>query len=71
MAQVDGGNGHSGKRSNDLHFGLGRSVASGDSVRVEVRWRDGHGEPHADTLYLRPGWHVLLLGASTRVARKS
>jgi hypothetical protein len=63
-AQVDGGNGHSGKRSNDLHFGLGRLGAT-DSVRVELKWRDVRGAPHAASVFLRPGWHVLLLGTSS------
>ena len=38
-AQVDGGNGHSGKRSFDLHFGLGRTE-SATPLRVELSWRD-------------------------------
>lgn len=38
--QVDGGNGHSGKRSPDLHFGLG---ALGDTriTSIEFEWRAG------------------------------
>ena len=35
--QVDGGNGHTGKRSPDLHFGLGDQTRP---VRVDIRWRD-------------------------------
>ncbi len=37
MSQVDGGNGHSGKRGADLHFGLG-PVAPGTGAEVTVRW---------------------------------
>jgi hypothetical protein len=59
VAQVDGGNGHSGKRSPDLHFGLGRQH---DPVTVELRWRDGGGVPHHLNLRLAPGWHTVLLG---------
>jgi hypothetical protein len=60
-AQVDGGSGHSGKRSPDLHFGLGQ--APGDaSLRVEVRWRDPDGRVRRESLSLTPGWHTVLLG---------
>ena len=60
VAQIDGGNGHSGKRSQDLHFGLGALGAS-DSVLVELRWRSSRGVPRAASLHLRPGWHVVPL----------
>lgn len=39
-AEVDGGNGHSGKRSPDIHFGLGR-VLDGTTADVVARWRVG------------------------------
>jgi hypothetical protein len=68
-AQVDGGNGHSGKRSNDLHFGLG-PLAATDSVRLDLRWRDGHGAPRSRVLYLRPGWHVITLDEFSAEARR-
>ena len=61
VAQVDGGNGHSGKRSADLHFGLGR-LAAGTALRVELRWRGADGRRYAETLQLTPGWHTVLLG---------
>jgi hypothetical protein len=61
VAQVDGGNGHSGKRSNDLHFGLG-TLPAGARLRVEVHWRDRNGSVHAQTLQLTPGWHTVILG---------
>ena len=41
-AQVDGGNGHSGKRSFDLHFGLGQTGAD-RTLAVELTWRDPAG----------------------------
>jgi len=59
-AQVDGGNGHSGKRSPDLHFGLGK-IARDTPLRVDVRWRDGAGTAHQETLRLAPGRHTILL----------
>ena len=37
-SEVDGGNGHSGKRSPDIHFGLG-SVAPGTSAELVITWR--------------------------------
>lgn len=57
--QVDGGNGHSGKRSPDLHFGLGDSQGS---VKVGIRWRDQHGEARQQFLDLKPGRYTVLLG---------
>ncbi|HEV7990866.1 MAG TPA: CRTAC1 family protein [Gemmatimonadaceae bacterium] len=68
IAQVDGGNGHSGKRSQDLHFGLG-TLGTHDSVRVDLRWRDVHGTARADSMFLRPGWHVVLLDSSALEVR--
>jgi hypothetical protein len=61
--QVDGGNGHSGKRSADLHFGLG-TRPSVETVHVELRWRDVNGSVQRHTLKLRPGWHTVLLGTN-------
>jgi hypothetical protein len=63
VAQVDGGNGHSGKRSPDLHFGLG-GVPPGAAVRVDLRWRDGDGRVRAETITLPPGWQTVRLGWS-------
>jgi len=53
--------GHSGKRSPDLHFGLGR-VTAGERIRVDLRWRDPGGAVRSEVLALRPGWHTVLLG---------
>jgi hypothetical protein len=61
IAQVDGGNGHSGKRSPELHFGLGSIV---DPVDVELAWRDSTGQPHRQSLRLGSGWHTILLGST-------
>jgi hypothetical protein len=70
-AAVDGGTGHSGKRSPDLHFGLGL-LANNDRVRVDLRWRDSAGGVRVRTLFLRPGWHTVLLGeASDRETRSN
>jgi hypothetical protein len=59
--QVEGGNGHSGKGSPELHFGLASHPRS-EPVRVDLRWRDPGGVPHAETLQLSPGWHTVVLG---------
>ncbi len=59
-AQVDGGNGHSGKRSPDLHFGLGH-LSPNTRLKVEVRWRDADGSKRQETLQMEPGWHTVLL----------
>ena len=56
--QVDGGNGHSGKRSPELHFGLGTSQGI---VKVEIRWRDQQGQVHQQFLDLQPGRYTVLL----------
>jgi hypothetical protein len=61
VAQVDGGNGHSGKRSPDLHFGLGH-VPSDTQVQVDLQWRDPDGQAHQQTLSLPAGWHTVKLG---------
>jgi len=63
MAQVDGGNGHSGRRSPELHFGLGQ-VAADARLSVAIRWRDVAGQVHSRTVELSPGCHTILLGSA-------
>lgn len=63
VAQVDGGNGHSGKSSPEIHFGLGNLPASA-TVAVDLRWRDANGNKHQETLQLIPGLHTVLLGST-------
>jgi hypothetical protein len=60
-AQVDGGNGMSGKRAPQLHFGLG-DIAADQALKVEIRWRDTRGQLHVRMQMLRPGWHTVVLG---------
>jgi hypothetical protein len=57
--QVDGGNGHSGKRSPDLHFGLGQIEGP---VGVRIDWRDPQGHVRQEFLSLKPGWYTVLMG---------
>ncbi|MBN8248344.1 MAG: CRTAC1 family protein [Verrucomicrobia bacterium] len=60
VAQVDGGSGHSGRRSPELHFGLG--AGSGlDPVRVDLLWRDSTGAVRESRQDLVPGWHTIQL----------
>lgn len=61
VAQVDGGNGHSGKRSPEIHFGLG-TVPDNTPISVTVMWRDAQGQRQEATLTLTPGWHTIVLG---------
>lgn len=62
VQQVDGGNGHSGKRSPDLQFGLGQ-LTGNDRVTVQLRWRDARAVLQQETLQLSPGgWYTILLG---------
>lgn len=68
VGQVDGGSGHSGKRSPELHFGLGATPADAQ-LRVEVRWRDLEGKPQSQALQLKPGQHTLLLGSTVTKER--
>jgi hypothetical protein len=60
LATVDGGNGHSGKSSPDIHFGLGR-VRSDVNIAIELHWRDPGGRQHRERRAFTPGWHTVLL----------
>jgi hypothetical protein len=68
VAQTDGGNGHSGKRSPDLLFGLG-TLPHDILITVLVHWRDQHGKVQSTTLNLSPGWYTILLGPPTTKAQ--
>jgi enediyne biosynthesis protein E4 len=60
IGAVDGGSGHSGKRSSEVHLGLGAEGAG--PVAVHVTWRDRSGQVHDKDIQLTPGRHALLLG---------
>jgi hypothetical protein len=66
VAQVDGGTGHSGRRSPDIHFGLGRLEQTA-KVEVELNWRDINGHVQGAMIKLNPGWHTVLLGKTAAV----
>jgi hypothetical protein len=59
VKEVDGGNGHSGKSSPDVHFGLG--VVDQRPLHVAFDWRDRHGIVHHQDTNLMPGWHTVQL----------
>ncbi len=58
--QVDGGSGHSGKRSPEIHFGLG-TIPDDTILSIHIRWRDKHGAVGEKHTRLRPGRHLLRL----------
>lgn len=58
IGQLDGGGGHAGYRSFDVHFGLG---AYHGPVTVHLQWRDTNGQPHQQTEQFTPGVHTLML----------
>ena len=61
VGQVDGGSGHSGRRSPEVHLGLGK-LSQDTVLEVALTWRDIHGQFQQTTLKLAPGWHSVLLG---------
>jgi hypothetical protein len=60
-SQVDGGSGHSGKRSPDVHLGLG-TLPLDTALPVALKWRDGNGTIRETVLQLTAGWHTVVLG---------
>jgi enediyne biosynthesis protein E4 len=62
IGRVDGGSGHSGKRSHEVHIGLGDGVDG--PVQVRLCWRDRTGQTHEQELQLTTGWHSLQLGST-------
>ncbi|MDG4793432.1 CRTAC1 family protein [Micromonospora sp. WMMD1082] len=69
IAQLDGGSGHSGKRSFEVFFGLG--AAGSQPVSAEICWRDYSGAVHVQTLDLTAGWHDLMLTNEVRKVQAS
>lgn len=61
VGQVDGGSGHSGKRSHEIHFGLG-NVSDDAKIPIDLRWRALNGRICITRLTLTPGWHTVQLG---------
>ena len=59
VQQVDGGNGHSGRRVPELLFGLGPDPHR--PVKVDLRWRDAVGTVHQQRIELDAGRHTVWL----------
>src|ERR1043166_1275959 len=67
VGQIDGGTGHSGRRSPEIHFGLG-AVDPSKALEVEIKWRDREGKIHTSTQELAPGWHSIRLQSGNSLA---
>jgi len=65
--RVDGGSGHSGKRSHDVNIGLGNVNGP---VQVHLAWRDTSGQVHQQDLQLTPGRHCIELGSQAKEVAK-
>ena len=63
VSQLDGGSGHAGYRSFDVHFGLG---SFSGAATVNLQWRDTSGALHQQQLQLTPGVHSLVLSDTAR-----
>lgn len=59
LTQVDGGIGHSGKRSNEIHVGLGEIKT--DNLKGLLSWRDLNGKMHSKNIQLAKGWQTIIL----------
>lgn len=66
VSHVDGGSGHSGRRSPEVHFGLG-SAEKSKPVTVQIKWRASTGAIRMSELPLKPGWHTVRLVATDAV----
>jgi hypothetical protein len=70
IGQIDGGNGHSGVRAPELHFGLGNLPADA-ALDTAIRWRDRSGNVREEKTELNPGWHAILLGEQELTTKNS
>jgi hypothetical protein len=61
VQRVDGGSGHGGKRSSEVHIGLGDAQGP---VQVMLCWRDRQGDTHEQKLELSQGKHSFVLGGT-------
>lgn len=64
IGRVDGSSGHSGRRTTDVHIGLGQNVTG--PVKVRLQWRDRSGQAHEQNLQLTPGRHAIELGRQAK-----
>ncbi|WP_020670843.1 CRTAC1 family protein [Amycolatopsis nigrescens] len=64
IGRVDGSSGHSGRRSHEVHIGLGEDVTG--PLQVNLQWRDSSGQPRQQDITTSTGWHSYQLGAQAR-----
>lgn len=57
---VDGGNGHSGRNSQEMHFSF-ESEEIQDAYEVELEWRKSDGTISKSCIRLKSGWHTVFL----------
>jgi ASPIC and UnbV len=71
VGQVDGGNGHSGRRAPEVHFGLGK-ITQWEELAVELHWRGEQGlhrsEPTPPPPYRLGSSSVMTLSSQVRDA---
>jgi hypothetical protein len=65
VSQLDGGSGHGGFRSFEVHVGLGSYMGP---ATVNLQWRDVNGQLHQQTQKLTPGVHSLVLANTAQEA---
>ncbi|HTL56343.1 MAG TPA: CRTAC1 family protein [Candidatus Limnocylindrales bacterium] len=70
VAQVDGGTGHSGRRSPEIHFGLGQWDQA-KPLLVQLKWRNRQGQLAEATQQLVPGWHHITLGDTSVISDRT
>ncbi len=57
---VDGGNGHSGKNSNEIFFGLGKNPEN-QKLKTTIQWKDSKGLARNETIEITSGMHTIIL----------
>lgn len=57
---VDGGNGHSGRNSPEIHFSFEKNTIE-DIDHIELEWRRSNGTISRTVTRLTPGWHTIYL----------
>ena len=60
VGYVNGGNGHSGVDSNEIHFGLG-NIKANAIIKIQLKWIDSSGNKQEEILSLSQGWHRINL----------
>ncbi len=57
---VEGGNGHSGKNSNEVFFGVG-NISVEQKLKIVFQWRNARGIIQKKSIELKSGWHTIIL----------